>query len=146
MWTVYGLYLPLSYPLSTRPLYGTCGAPAIRIGPVSLNSYLDSLSLCTCLSCLTQTLPRRMSLVNVRVNTATFTWSPFLSSLFPNKLFKWAFVKGERSELKRLRLKTIIQSHCRNILVQISSFSLKQTHPLTALYGGRETSKRQSHT
>lgn len=88
MWTVYGLYLPLSYPLSTWPLYGTCGAPAIRIGPVSLHSYLDSLSLCTCLSCLTQTLPRRMSLVNVRVNTTTFTWRPFLSSLFPKQAFQ----------------------------------------------------------
>lgn len=40
-----------------------------------------------------------MSLVNVRVNTTTFTWRPFLPSLSQNKLLKWAFVKMEQSQL-----------------------------------------------
>lgn len=105
MWTAYGLYLPLSYPLSTWPLYGTCGAPAIRIGPVSLHSYLDSLSLCTCLSCLTQTLPRRMSLVNVRVNTTTFYMEAISFLSFPKQAFqmglcrRWRIWAGKSQQL-----------------------------------------------
>lgn len=138
MWTVYGLYLPLSYPLSTWPLYGTCGAPAIRIGPVSLHSYLDSLSLCTCLSCLTQTLPRRMSLVNVRVNTTTFTWRPFLSSLFPKQAFqvglceKWnnlIWIWSLYNNATRCKKKSDLRrGKARNCILSCSCFLMRKGH------------------
>lgn len=53
-------------PLSAWPLYGTRG---VQIVLVSLRSYLDSLNPCTCLSCFTKTLSRRMSSAGVRGNT-----------------------------------------------------------------------------
>lgn len=74
------LYFPIHF--LPGPLYGTCGPPANWIGPVSLLLSLDSLSL----SCFTQTLPQRMSLVNVGVNTTTLTWRPFLSFLCQTSL------------------------------------------------------------
>ena len=69
---------PPPCPLSAWPLYGTYGTSATQIGHVSLHSYLDSLNPCTCLSCLTKTLARRMSSASMRLNTPTFSLRPCL--------------------------------------------------------------------
>lgn len=142
MWTVYGLYLPLSYPLFTWPLYGTCGAPAIRIGPVSLHSYLDSLRRCTYLSCLVQTLPRRMSFVNVRVNTTTFTCHivpRFPKQAFQAVLCERGIIWAERSDHLIQDFKQLSQKSSNLILGGKKKFKRATTCPLSVLYGERET-------
>lgn len=139
---------PLFYPLSTWPLYEACGAPAIRIGPVSLHSYLDSLSLCTRLSCLTQTLPRRMSLVNVSVNTTTFfTCRPFIR--FRSQIIGslcGVMIWSEKIWPFNTWLKTLIWIHCKNTInrfhISFSLMKLLLSPPLVALYGERRTRMR----
>lgn len=135
---------PFPVPVSARPLYGTCGWSATQIGPVSLRSYLDSLNPCTCLSCFTKTLPRRMSSASMRLGTPAFSLRPCV------RLFKLCKTEKLKTTRKTTRKTFAPRGYYRKKKHICKAFKLKKAaiYSSTVLYGESKSYKTrcQPHT